>query len=270
MPSGLIFAVKKLRLSDDESLQGESSLREIETAGNVRHRNILRLFGYFHSGESEILVYEFLENGSLGDLLHRNPSQPIPWEDRYRVALGTAQGLEYLHHDCVPTIIHRDIKANNILLDGDMEPCIGDFGLAKLVDKYAETMSSIAGSYGYIAPEFGYTLRVTEKCDIYSFGVVLLELLCRRLPVDPCFSDGMDIVSWIKRKMANDNYTFALDPLILKDCSDLEREEIGLVLKIALFCANEKPDDRPTMRQVVEMLRRTREHEEINPAKHQS
>ncbi|GAY40224.1 hypothetical protein CUMW_050360 [Citrus unshiu] len=177
----------------------------------------------------------------------------VDWVSRYNIALGVAQGLAYLHHDCYPPIIHRDIKSNNILLDSNLEPRIADFGLARMMIRKNETVSMVAGSYGYIAPEYGYTLKVDEKIDIYSFGVVLLELLTGRRPLDPEFGESVDIVEWIRMKIRdNRNLEEALDPNV-GNCKHVQ-EEMLLVLRIAFLCTAKLPKDRPSMRDVITML----------------
>jgi len=155
MADGKVIAVKRLK-SHGEGVNVDSSFHtEILTLGNIRHRNIVKLYGFCCHLDSNLLLYEYMENGSLGEYLHgNNQSCLLDWNARYRIALGAAEGLCYLHYDCKPRIIHRDIKSNNILLDGVLQAHVGDFGLAKLVDlSYSsKSMSAVAGSYGYIAP----------------------------------------------------------------------------------------------------------------------
>ena len=175
------------------------------------------------------------------------------------IALGSAEGLSYLHHDCKPRIIHRDIKSNNILLDENFEAHVGDFGLAKVIDMpYSKSMSAIAGSYGYIAPEYAYTMKVTEKSDIYSYGVVLLELLTGRAPVQ-LLDLGGDLVTWVKNYIRDNS----LGPGILDKNLNLEDktsvDHMIEVLKIALLCTSMSPYDRPPMRNVVVMLSESRD-----------
>lgn len=180
LPAGYTLAVKKLASNHEGGNNNnvDNSFRaEILTLGNIRHRNIVKLHGFCNHQGSNLLLYEYMPKGSLGEILH-DPSCNLDWSKRFKIALGAAQGLAYLHHDCKPRIFHRDIKSNNILLDDKFEAHVGDFGLAKVIDMpHSKSMSAIAGSYGYIAPEYAYTMKVTEKSDIYSYGVVLLELL---------------------------------------------------------------------------------------------
>lgn len=167
--------------------------------------------------------------------------------------MEAAKGLCYLHHDCSPLIVHRDVKSNNILLDSSFEAHVADFGLAKFLQDSgaSECMSAIAGSYGYIAPEYAYTLKVDEKSDVYSFGVVLLELITGRKPVGE-FGDGVDIVQWV-RKMTDGNKEGALkvlDPRL----PSVPLHEVMHMFYVAMLCVEEQAVERPTMREVVQIL----------------
>ncbi|KAL3647693.1 hypothetical protein CASFOL_008661 [Castilleja foliolosa] len=251
-------AVKKLlrsSISDPEMGGSDYFVGEVNLLGRLRHRNIVRLLGFLHNNTDTMIVYEFMRNGSLGDALHGKKvgNLLVDWVSRYNIAVGVAQGLAYLHHDCYPAVIHRDVKANNILLDGNLEARIADFGLAKMMIKKDETVSMVAGSYGYIAPEYGYSLKVDEKSDIYSYGVVLMELLTGKKPLDPEFGESIDVVEWIKRKMRN-NETLeeALDPNVGN--TKHVQEEMLLVLRFAILCTAKNPKDRPSMRDVLSML----------------
>lgn len=253
MPSGEIVAVKKL-YNTDKKMPG--FLAEADVLGRLRHRNIVRLLGYCYNYSNPMLIYEYMPNGSLADALHGKSSINnllADWVTRYNIAVGIAQGLCYLHHDCSPLVIHRDVKSNNILLDSNLDARVADFGVAKLVESN-EAMSIIAGSYGYIAPEYAYTLKVDKKSDIYSFGVVLMELLTGKKPVEPEFGEAMNIVEWVRSKFKiNDGKEEALDPSVAAS-SKCVKEEMMLVLRIALACTSRLPTDRPSMRDVVTML----------------
>lgn len=152
-----IIAVKKLWGSTGDIEAGDNLLAEVELLGRLRHRNIVRLLGYLHNENEVMMVYEYMPNGNLGAALHGSKqagknNMLVDWVSRYNIALGVAQGLAYLHHDCHPPVIHRDVKSNNILLDENFEARIADFGLAKMMLHKNETVSMVAGSYGYIAP----------------------------------------------------------------------------------------------------------------------
>ncbi|XP_023749738.1 leucine-rich repeat receptor-like protein kinase TDR [Lactuca sativa] len=257
MPSGEIIAVKKLWGKNKETIRRRRGvLAEVDVLGNVRHRNIVRLLGYCTNRECTMLLYEYMPNGSLDDLLHgKNKSDNLmaDWVTRYKIALGVAQGICYLHHDCDPVIVHRDLKPSNILLDGEMEARVADFGVAKLI-QFEESMSVIAGSYGYIAPEYAYTLQVDEKSDIYSFGVVLMEIISGKTSVNSEFGDGNSIVDWVRSKIKTKEGTKdVLDQNAGASCGSV-REEMMLLLRVALLCTSRNPADRPSMRDVVSML----------------
>ncbi|XP_030453345.1 receptor protein kinase CLAVATA1-like [Syzygium oleosum] len=261
MPDGADVAIKQLAGQGDSG-SGRSDhgfSAEIQTLGRIRHRNIVRLLGYVSNQDTNLLLYEYMPNGSLGELLHGSKGGHLQWETRYRIAVEAAKGLCYLHHDCSPLIIHRDVKSNNILLDSDFEAHVADFGLAKFLQDAgaSECMSSVAGSYGYIAPEYAYTLKVDEKSDVYSFGVVLLELIAGRKPVGE-FGDGVDIVRWVKKTVSDLPQPPSDTASVLAVIDHrLSRYPMGSVIhlfKIAIRCVEDESSQRPTMREVVHML----------------
>ncbi|XP_071691320.1 uncharacterized protein [Rutidosis leptorrhynchoides] len=259
LSNGESVAVKKLwetskRNEDIANLdaQKDEFASEVETLGKIRHKNIVKLWCCFESGNSKLLVYEYMPNGSLGDLLHSSKGRLLEWSMRFKIVVDAAEGLSYLHHDCVPPIIHRDVKSNNILLDEEYGAKIADFGVAKFintVDKGSESMSVIAGSRGYIAPEYAYTLRVNEKSDIYSFGVVILELVTGRKPVDQAFNER-DLATWVRTTVNQKGRDHVLDPELEYE----SREHICRVLDIGLLCISPLPMNRPSMRAVVKLL----------------
>ncbi|ESQ31281.1 hypothetical protein EUTSA_v10003584mg [Eutrema salsugineum] len=253
MPNGDLVAVKRLAAMSRGSSHDHGFNAEIQTLGRIRHRHIVRLLGFCSNHETNLLVYEYMPNGSLGEVLHGKKGGHLLWDTRYKIALEAAKGLCYLHHDCSPLIVHRDVKSNNILLDSNFEAHVADFGLAKFLQDSgtSECMSAIAGSYGYIAPEYAYTLKVDEKSDVYSFGVVLLELVTGRKPVGE-FGDGVDIVQWV-RKMTDSNKESVLkvlDPRL----SSIPIHEVTHVFYVAMLCVEEQAVERPTMREVVQIL----------------
>ncbi|KAI3715893.1 hypothetical protein L6452_22882 [Arctium lappa] len=228
---------------------------EVATLSSIRHVNVVKLYCSITSEDSNLLVYEYMPNGSLWDRLHTYQKVDMDWNVRYEIALGAAKGLEYLHHGCDRPVIHRDVKSSNILLDEEMKPKIADFGLAKIVqtNKVMDSTHVIAGTHGYIAPEYGYTFNVTEKSDIYSFGVVLMELVTGKKPVQTEFGENNDIVCWVHNEMRrNDN------PITLVDLnvSDDWKEDAVEMLMIAIRCTMKIPAMRPSMRMVVQMLER--------------
>ncbi|XAR51422.1 Non-specific serine/threonine protein kinase [Bertholletia excelsa] len=241
---------------------------EVETLGRIRHSSVVKLLMSCTGEDFRILVYEYMENGNLGDLMHGEKcGEVLDWPKRFSIAVGMAQGLAYLHHDCVPPIIHRDVKSSNVLLDENFMPRLADFGLAKTLQQDVKeadrAMSRVAGSCGYIAPEYAYTLKVNEKSDVYSFGVVLLELITGKRPNDESFGENKDIVRWIREAVSSssleeerDGPFVGLNQLIDQrlDPSTSNHEEIEKVLNVALLCTSTFPSNRPSMRRVVELL----------------
>ncbi|KAK3015920.1 hypothetical protein RJ639_007687 [Escallonia herrerae] len=250
-----VVAVKKFWRSEADIETGDDLLAEVNLLGRLRHRNIVRLLGYLHNETDIMMVNEYMPNGNLGEAIHGKQAGKmlVDWVSRYNIAVGVAHGLAYLHHDCRPPVIHRDVKSNNIFLDANFEARMADFGLARTMLQKNETVSMVAGSYGYIAPEYGYTLKVDEKSDIYSFGVVLLELLTGKMPLDPSFGESIDIVEWVRRKISSKASEQALDTEIAGQCQHVQ-EEMLLVLRIALLCTAKLPKDRLSMRDIITML----------------
>ncbi|KAF5200991.1 Receptor-like protein kinase [Thalictrum thalictroides] len=261
LSNGEAVAVKKLWSAAEKDKNGDIENgqikddgfeAEVETLGKVRHKNIVRLWCSCTTRDCKLLVYEYMPNGSLGDLLHSSKGGLLDWAMRYKIAMDAAEGLSYLHHDCVPAIVHRDVKSNNILLDGDFGARVADFGVATVMDVVGQgpkSMSVIAGSCGYIAPEYAYTLRVNEKSDIYSFGVVILELVTGKRPNDPEFGET-DLVNWVCTTLDKKGADHVIDPKL----DSAFKEEINRVLSIGLLCTSPLPINRPSMRRVVKML----------------
>ncbi|XP_062228685.1 leucine-rich repeat receptor-like serine/threonine/tyrosine-protein kinase SOBIR1 [Phragmites australis] len=261
------IAIKKIKkqsvdtpnnLSDEESRQLDKWSRqiqsEIRTVGHMRHRNLLPLAAHVPRPNCHYLVYQYMKNGSLHNALKADGdggSTVLPWPVRLRVAAGVAAGLEYLHVSHRPQIIHRDLKPANILLDDDMEPRIADFGLAKAMpDAHTHvTASNLAGTWGYIAPEYHQTLKFTAKCDVYSFGVILAVLATGKEPSDEFFTqvEEVGLVKWLRRVMRSGDHAEAIDPAIAGDGYE---EQILLVLRIAVLCTVDDPKERPTAKDV--------------------
>ncbi|KDP35915.1 hypothetical protein JCGZ_09887 [Jatropha curcas] len=260
-----------LNSSDRKSLQSSSAMlsrknfrsaeydAEVATLSAVRHVNVVKLYCSITSEDSNLLVYEYLPNGSLWDRLHSCNKIKMGWELRYTIAVGAAKGLEYLHHGFDRPVIHRDVKSSNILLDEEWKPRIADFGLAKIVQAGGggDWSHIIAGTHGYMAPEYAYTCKVNEKSDVYSFGVVLMELVTGRRPVEPEFGEYKDIVYWVCSKMSSKES--ALD-MIDSNISENLKEDAIKVLRIAIHCTAKIPALRPSMRMVVQMLEEAEPH----------
>ncbi|KAK7412206.1 hypothetical protein VNO78_03656 [Psophocarpus tetragonolobus] len=266
LKSGAEFAVKHIwtsNLSERGSCRSTSAMlrrtswspeydAEVATLSSIRHVNVVKLYCSITSEDSSLLVYEFLPNGSLWDRLHTCKKTQMGWEVRYDIALGAARGLEYLHHGCDRPVIHRDVKSSNILLDEQWKPRIADFGLAKILQGGAGNWTNvIAGTLGYIPPEYAYTCKVTEKSDVYSFGVVLMELVTGKRPLEPEFDENHDIVYWVCSNIRSKEDALELvDPTIPKHF----KGEAMKVLRIATLCTGRIPASRPSMRMLVQML----------------
>ncbi|KZV34263.1 putative LRR receptor-like serine/threonine-protein kinase [Dorcoceras hygrometricum] len=262
VPSGVTLAVKKM-WSSEESGAFDS---EIRTLGSIRHKNIVRLLGWGTNTTLKLLFYDYLPNGSLSSLLHGAGKGRADWEARYDVILGIAHALAYLHHDCVPPIIHGDVKAMNVLLGRQMEPYLADFGLARLFSRETDIREilkqsqrpHLAGSYGYIAPEHALTQNITERSDVYSFGVVVLEVLTGRHPLDPTLPGGAHLVQWVRDHLHNKcDPVDILDPK-LRGRADPQMHEMLQTLAVSSLCLGARPDDRPMMKDVVAMLEEIR------------
>lgn len=267
--NGKVIAIKKIiqpprdaaELAEEESKALHKKMRqiksEIQTVGQIRHRNLLPLLAHMPRPDCHYLVYEFMKNGSLQDMLQKVAAgeNELDWLSRHRIALGIAAGLEYLHVNHNPRIIHRDLKPANVLLDDDMEARIADFGLAKAMpEAYTHvTSSNVVGTLGYIAPEYHQTLKFTDKCDIYSFGVLLASLVMGKLPSDEFFqeTDEMNLVLWMRNVMTSEDPKRAIDPKLLGNGYE---EQMLLVLKIACFCTLENPKERPNSIDIRAML----------------
>ncbi|KAE8724762.1 Receptor-like protein kinase HAIKU2 [Hibiscus syriacus] len=233
---------------------------EVAALSAIRHVNVVNLYCSITSEDSNLLVYEYLPNGSLWDRLHSCNKMEMNWETRYAIALGAARGLEYLHHGCNRPVIHRDVKSSNILLDEEWKPRIADFGLAKIVQDGGggEWTNVIAGTHGYMAPEYAYTSNINEKSDVYSFGVVLMELVTGKRPVELEFKENKDIVNWIYTKLRTKE---TLAEVVDSNISTASKEDAIKVFRIAVHCTAKIPMHRPSMRKVVQML------EEAEPCK---
>ncbi|RXI08433.1 hypothetical protein DVH24_022577 [Malus domestica] len=228
----------------------------METLGKVNHQNLVPLLGYCSLGEEKLLVYEYMVNGSL-DIWLRNRTgdlEVLDWDRRFKIAMGAARGLAFLHHGFSPHIIHRDIKASNILLNEDFEPKVADFGLARLISACETHISTDIA--GHLLHSTGvWTERaVYHKGDVYSFGVILLELVTGKEPTGPDFKDleGGNLVGWVFQMMKKAKAADVLDPVVLD--ADSKRRMVQ-VLKIACVCLSDNPAQRPTMLQVLKFLK---------------
>ncbi|XP_026434753.1 MDIS1-interacting receptor like kinase 2-like [Papaver somniferum] len=266
LSTGQVVAVKKLHSSDEDSdmIDHKSFESEVQALTEIRHKNIVKLFGFCSSVERQIsfLIYEFIERGSLKKILcDGEQAVEFDWIKRIRFIKGTADALAYMHHDCIPAIVHRDISSNNVLLDLEYEARVSDFGTARMLKPDSSNWTLVAGTYGYIAPELAYTMKVTENCDVYSFGVLVLEVLHGRHPSEiiallspellPTSSSTSTSNVRVKNIMLKD---------ILDECleapTDAVKKEIMSFVKVGLSCLRGDPHTRPTMQEVsVELSR---------------
>ncbi|XP_054806764.1 brassinosteroid LRR receptor kinase [Prosopis cineraria] len=255
LKDGSVVAIKKLI---HISGQGDREFTaEMETIGKIKHRNLVPLLGYCKVGEERLLVYEFMKYGSLEDVLHdrKKAGVKLNWAVRRKIAIGAARGLAFLHHNCIPHIIHRDMKSSNVLLDENLESRVSDFGMARLmsaVDTHL-SVSTLAGTPGYVPPEYYQSFRCSTKGDVYSYGVVLLELLTGRRPTDSADFGDNNLVGWVKQH-AKLKVNEVFDPELLKEDPSLE-VELQQHLKVAHACLDDRPWRRPTMIQVMAMFK---------------
>ncbi|KAJ0980529.1 hypothetical protein J5N97_008784 [Dioscorea zingiberensis] len=251
--NGTPVAIKKL-LNNLGQAEKEFSV-EVEAIGHVRHKNLVRLLGYCIEGTQRMLVYEYVSNGNLEQWLHgpMRDQHSLTWEARMKILIGTAKALAYLHESIEPKVVHRDIKSSNILIDDDFNAKVSDFGLAKLLGAGKSHITTrVMGTFGYVAPEYANTGLLNEKSDIYSFGVVLLEAITGRDPVDygrP--SAEVNLVDWLKMMVGNKCSEEVVDPYLVPRPS-IRALKRGLLT--ALRCVDPDSEKRPKMGQVVRML----------------
>ncbi|CAH8357603.1 unnamed protein product [Eruca vesicaria subsp. sativa] len=257
LKDGSTVAIKKLiRITG----QGDREfMAEMETIGKIKHRNLVPLLGYCKIGEERLLVYEYMKWGSLETVLHevsRKGGVFLNWAARKKIAVGAARGLAFLHHSCIPHIIHRDMKSSNVLLDENFEARVSDFGMARLVSALDThlSVSTLAGTPGYVPPEYYQSFRCTAKGDVYSYGVILLELLSGKKPIDPGeFGEDNNLVGWAKQLYREKRGIEILDQeLVTEKSGDVE---LFHYLKIASQCLDDRPFKRPTMIQVMAMFK---------------
>eukprot|EP00268_Persea_americana_P011525 TRINITY_DN14863_c0_g3_i4.p1 TRINITY_DN14863_c0_g3~~TRINITY_DN14863_c0_g3_i4.p1 ORF type:complete len:456 (+),score=62.39 TRINITY_DN14863_c0_g3_i4:105-1472(+) len=244
LSTGQIVAVKKFHsLGNGDIIDMKSFRNEIRTLINIRHRNIVKLYGFCSHARYKFLVYEYMEKGSLDLILSSvQGATELDWYKRTNVIKGMARALSYMHHDCAMPMVHRDISSKNILLNPKFEACIADFGIARLLKPNSTNSTVIAGTYGYIAPELACTTRVTEKCDVYSFGVVALEVMVGKHPAD--------LISSLSSPGGEN--------ILLKDVVDQRipppspqvATEVISAITLALACVRTRPESRPTMKHI--------------------
>eukprot|EP00268_Persea_americana_P057172 TRINITY_DN6831_c0_g1_i2.p1 TRINITY_DN6831_c0_g1~~TRINITY_DN6831_c0_g1_i2.p1 ORF type:complete len:799 (+),score=206.74 TRINITY_DN6831_c0_g1_i2:290-2686(+) len=255
LPDGRVVAVKQLKAG---SGQGEREFRaEVEIISRVHHRHLVSLVGYCIAEHHRLLVYEFVPNDTLEHHLHGKAETFIDWPKRVKIAIGAAKGLAYLHEDCHPRIIHRDIKSANILLDNSFEAQVADFGLAKLTnDAHTHVSTRVMGTFGYLAPEYASSGKLTDRSDVFSFGVVLLELVTGRKPVDTSQPLGEEsLVEWARplliQALETGEFEELVDPRLE---NNFKTSEMFRMIEVAAACVRHSSSKRPRMVQVVRAL----------------
>ena len=234
--------------------QGEKQFRaKVGTIGTIHHINLVRLWGFCAEASKRLLVYEYMPNGSLQSLFHQENALMLDWKDRYHIAIGTARGLAYLHEECRDCIIHCDIKPDNILLEAKYNPKLADFGLAKLVGRHhSRVLTTMRGTVGYLAPEWFSGEAITPKADVFSYGMLLIEVISGRRN-----REGLDegLEDYRPIRVAN-VVNKGEDVITLLDYFEgrADKDELTRACKVACWCIQEDEKDRPTMRQIVQIL----------------
>jgi hypothetical protein len=252
--SGDVVAIKRISSSGTQGMR--EFVAEVASLGRMRHRNLVELRGWCKRGQDLLLVYEFMPNGSLDEHLFGRggavmPPKPLlTWGQRVGILRGVASGLVYLHEEWEQVVVHRDVKASNVLLGADMAPRLGDFGLARLYEHGADPATTrIVGTLGYMAPELTVTARATTATDVFAFGVLLLEVACGCRPIDPV--TGESLLRRVRGHGVSGDLVRSVDER-LDECYD--KEEARLVLWLGLMCSQSRPEARPSMRQACQYL----------------
>lgn len=260
LPKGKnVVAVK--RMAKDAKRGKEEFIAEISVINRLRHKNLVPLLGWCHEKGELIMVYEYMPNGSLDQHIFNDDVAGgcLDWEQRYNIVSGVASALLYLHEECEQQVIHRDVKASNIMLDSEYNARLGDFGLARLIehDRKSFTATGLVGTMGYIAPECFHTGRPTVESDVFSFGAVALEVTCGRPPTFRS-PEALDLIGWVWNLYRQNKLLEAADTRLAKFGSINATEEgIQRLLMLGLACSNPNPEGRPTMREVTQILART-------------
>uniref|UniRef100_A0ACD6ARE2 Uncharacterized protein n=1 Tax=Avena sativa TaxID=4498 RepID=A0ACD6ARE2_AVESA len=254
LPNGLMVAVKRLHADQDDRTSQEQFMAEVGTIGRTHHINLVRLFGFCYEADVRALVYEYMEHGALDSyLLDRSRRDVVGFTMLQAIAVGIARGLRYLHEECQQKIVHYDIKPGNVLLDGGLTPKVADFGLARLLNRADthRTVSGMRGTPGYAAPEMWMQAGATEKCDVYSFGILLFEILGRRRNFDEAAPESQQ---WFP-KVAWTKYENGVLTEVVEGCDGVDdQEKLERMCKVAFWCVQQQPEARPPMGLVVKML----------------
>ncbi|KAF7106501.1 hypothetical protein CFC21_107224 [Triticum aestivum] len=243
LPDGQVVAVKKLHPIEEGMHDEQCFRREIEVLTKVRQRSIVKLYGFCSHTQYRFLVCQYIERGSLASILNNNDQAiQVDWQKRAILIKDVVQAISYLHHGCDPPIIHRDITSSNILLDSEYKAFVSDFGTARILKPDSSNWTALAGTYGYIAPELSYTPLVTEKCDVYSLGVVMLEVLMGKHPGEllnrPAAAQEQDMI-----------LQEHLDRRLPTPKTD-EAQDINRLISVAFQCLQDSPHERPDTQQI--------------------
>ncbi|KAJ9539902.1 hypothetical protein OSB04_026408 [Centaurea solstitialis] len=249
--SKTLVAVKRISNESKQGMKGFVS--EISTIGRLRHRNLVQLLGWCRKGGVLLLVYEFMANGSLDKYIYENPKLILTWEERFKIIKDVALGLLYLHEEWQQTVLHRDIKAGNVLLDAYLNGHLGDFGLAKLCEHGSNSNTTkVVGTLGYLAPELTRTGKPTTSSDVFAFGALLLEVVCGRRPIEPkALPEELILVDWVWDKWTKQKVLEVVDSRLNGQFNEVE---VLVVIKLGLMCSSNAPSARPDMRQVIRYL----------------
>jgi len=249
--SKIEIAVKRI---SHESRQGmREFVAEIVSMGRLRHKNLVPLLGYCRRKRELLLVYDYMPSGSLDKYLYYQPELTLGWSQRFGIIKGVASGLFYLHEEWEQVVVHRDVKASNVMLDGELNARLGDFGLAIFYDRGSDPQTThVVGTVGYIAPEHTRSGKATTSTDVFAFGAFLLEVACGRRPLEPRWrTEDIILVDCVLSHWNRGEIIGARDPNL---GTEYVAEEVELVLKLGLMCSNSEASARPSMRQVVQFL----------------
>lgn len=251
---GSQIAVKRLKVWSNKA-EMEFAV-EVEVLARIRHKNLLNLRGYCAEGKERLIVYDYMPNLSLTSHLHGQHAREglLGWGRRMNIAIGSAEGIAYLHHQAMPHIIHRDVKASNVLLDSEFQARVSDFGFAKLIpDGATHVTTRVKGTLGYLAPEYAMLGKASESCDVYSFGILLLELATGKRPIEKLsLTVKRPITDWALPLARERRFKEMADPKLK---GDFVESELRRMVLVGLICAQSKPEKRPTMLDVINLLK---------------
>ncbi|XP_057829070.2 L-type lectin-domain containing receptor kinase SIT2-like [Cryptomeria japonica] len=249
--TGQEVAVKSIFGESTEALK--EFIAEVPSLGRLQHRNLVQIRGYCRRRAKLFILYDFMPNGSLDKMIFEKTKSVLTWAQRYRILRDVAAGLLYLDEDWEQVVVHRDIKSSNVLLDSELNGKLGDFGLARLYEHTGEAHTTrVVGTLGYIAPELINTGKADPSVDVFSYGILMLEVGCGRRPVEPSLDASQIVmVEWVRKLHAKGRLTDAADPNL---GGEYVEDEMEKVLKLGLVCCNPQPEARPAIRQVLQII----------------